>query len=314
MTSTPFACIFPGQGSQKIGMLDSLLETDSEVVANTFEQASNVLGYDLLAVATTEGNSRINMTETTQPLLLSASYVVWQLLQAQNMPQPLYLAGHSLGEWSALVAAEVIAFTDAVALVAKRGAYMQSACKPGDGDMFAIVGLSDEKVIACCEQASSVGYVVPANFNAAGQVVISGEVAATARAVELCKQQGAKMAVSLPVSAPFHTELMRKAAEQLSEDIVQVTFNNAKIAIIHNASVDVASDANHIKQLMVQQICSPVPWVKTIESMEQSGVTHFVECGPGNVLAGLNKRINKKLRSLTTRTQEEISTTILGLI
>ena len=307
MSNTNFAFIFPGQGSQKIGMLEQLKTIDDNLVTTVFNRASAVLGYDLQEVAETDSNSKINQTETTQPLLVATSFVIWQLWQKLVGMQPKYAAGHSLGEWSALVAAKVIEFEDAIALVAKRGRYMQSACKSGEGDMYAIVGLDDDTVIKCCAETTSLGNAVAANFNAPGQVVISGQVAATAKAVELCKAAGAKMAVPLPVSAPFHTQLMQPAAKKLAEDITAVAFKKPEITIIHNASLQSSNDVEQIKQFMIAQICEPVPWVKTIVKIASEGINNFVECGPGNVLTGLNKRINRQLKSFTNRNIDEIN-------
>ena len=207
------------------------------------------------------------------------------------------LAGHSLGEWSALVAAGVVTFTDAVQLVRKRGAYMQSACKPGEGAMYAIVGLDDETVESICEETSIDEFVAPVNYNAPGQLVIAGYAKASELAAQRCKEAGAKMAVALPVSAPFHTPLMKPAATRLATDILQTHFKAPTIPIIHNASLASTTDPATIQNLMIEQITAPVPWVKTIQTLQARGAVQFIECGPGKVLCGLNKRIDRSLKA-----------------
>jgi len=301
MLNHNFAFLFPGQGSQKLGMLQNLIETDGDLINQNFTIASECLGYDLLEIATTDAHQRINLTEFTQPLLLATSYCIWQLFNNQCAHKPSQLAGHSLGEWSALVASGVVTFSDAIKIVSKRGQFMQSACQPGKGTMFAIVGLADTIVEDCCGQAASAGYVEVANYNSPGQVVISGETQAVEAAVALCKDNRAKIAVQLPVSAPFHSALMQQAAEQMQQLLQGITFHSPQIPIIHNANLAVTEDPIQIKQNMVDQICSPVPWVKTIQMLTAKGINHYFECGPGNVLSGLNKRID---RSVTTQTMQ----------
>ena len=291
------AFIFPGQGSQKIGMLADMTE-QFPLIIDYFNQASEVLGYDLWDLVQNGEQAAINMTEVTQPLLLTASIALWHCWQqSDNAAKPAALAGHSLGEWSALVAADVVTFADAVQLVRKRGAYMQSACKPGEGAMYAIVGLEDHMVENICEETSIDEFVAPVNYNAPGQLVIAGYAGASETAAQRCKEAGAKMTVALPVSAPFHTPLMKPAATNLAEDILKTDFHAPKIPIIHNASLSSTANTESIQQLMIDQITAPVPWVKTIQTLQSTGATAFVECGPGKVLCGLNKRIDRNLKA-----------------
>ncbi len=295
MQNSKLAFVFPGQGSQKIGMLAELAEA-YPVVEQTFDEASDVLDYDLWKLVQQGSQEDINLTETTQPLLLSASVAIWRIWQQLQGAAPVAVAGHSLGEWSALVCAGVVDFSAAVNLVRLRGAYMQTAVPAGQGAMAAILGLDDAQIADCCAQASEGEEVAAVNFNAPGQVVIAGVNAAVDRAIAVCKEAGAKRAMALPVSAPFHTMLMKPAAERLASDIAAVTFNAPQIPLVHNVHAQTESDPEVIKTLMIEQIYSPVRWVDCIRALQSQGVELAVECGPGKVLCGLSKRIDKTLQ------------------
>ena len=292
--SRPFAFVFSGQGSQKLGMLSDVAAAHP-VVENTFVEASAVLGYDLWDLCQHGEQEQLNQTEITQPLLLTASVALWRVWEEKQGPLPVWLAGHSLGEWSALVCAGVVSFTDAVSLVRKRGAYMQVAVPKGEGSMAAVLNLEDEKIMAICREASDVGVVEAVNFNSPGQVVIAGQVAAVEKASSLLKAAGAKRVLPLPVSAPFHTSLMKPAAEQLARDIADVAFHAPRIPVIHNVHARSTSDPEQIRQLMIQQVDSPVLWVDCMKALMNAGVELVMECGPGKVLCGLCGRIDKSL-------------------
>ncbi|WP_027331014.1 ACP S-malonyltransferase [Marinimicrobium agarilyticum] len=306
MSESSLAFVFPGQGSQKVGMLADLAAEYSQVT-ETFSEASTVLGYDLWELVQKGPQEQLNLTERTQPLLLAASVAVWRVWQAQNgAPRPAFLAGHSLGEWSALVAAGVVDFADAVSLVQQRGKLMQEAVPAGQGGMAAIIGLDDADIIEACERGAEGEVVVPVNFNSPGQVVIAGASAAVDRAMALCKTAGAKRALALPVSAPFHTALMRPAADGLAPKIESTEFRAPAIPVVHNANADTESDPQAIKRLMIEQIYSPVLWVDCVRTLLGRGVNTVVECGPGKVLSGLNKRIDKSLNTLSIETPDEL--------
>jgi [acyl-carrier-protein] S-malonyltransferase len=305
MISSHLAFVFPGQGSQKIGMLAELA-AEYPVVQQTFLDASEVLGYDLWALVQNGTQEEINLTERTQPLLLTASVAVFRVWQEKSGVMPALMAGHSLGEWSALVCAGVIAFKDAVKLVQQRGKFMQEAVPAGQGAMAAIIGLDDALIIEACKKAGQGEVVSAVNFNSPGQVVIAGAAAAVERAGVLCKEAGAKRALPLPVSAPFHTELMRPAAERLAEQITVTTFSVPLIPIVHNVTADVETNPEKIKALMIEQIYSPVRWVECVNTMIKKGVTKTLECGPGKVLSGLNKRINSEIVAVSVEKPEEL--------
>ncbi|TNE75673.1 MAG: [acyl-carrier-protein] S-malonyltransferase [Gammaproteobacteria bacterium] len=293
------AFVFPGQGSQKIGMLAELSEK-YPVVAETFAEASEVLGYDLWDLVQNGSQEDITLTERTQPLLLTASVAVWRIWRQENGAQPALMAGHSLGEWSALVCAGVVAFQDAVRLVRNRGAYMQDAVAPGEGAMAAIIGLDDDKIKAVCAEACQGEEVAAVNFNSPGQVVIAGNTAAVERAIEGCKAAGAKRAMPLPVSAPFHTNLMQPAADRLASEIMATEFSAPQTLVVHNVHARTEGDPEKIKQLMIEQITAPVLWVDCINTLTASGIDTVVECGAGKVLSGLCKRIERSLNSYAT--------------
>ncbi|TXH96731.1 MAG: ACP S-malonyltransferase [Rheinheimera sp.] len=288
------ALVFPGQGSQTVGMLADLY-SEYAVVRDTFAEASAALGYDLWALVATGPEADLNETHRTQPALLTASVAVWRLWQQQGGATPAYLAGHSLGEYSALVCAGVLTLSDAVKLVEKRGQYMQSAVPAGTGAMSAIIGLDDALIAKACEEAAQGEVVSPVNYNSPGQVVIAGHKAAVERANELCKAAGAKRALPLPVSVPSHCALMRPAAEQLAKDLQTLPFHAPVISVVNNVDVAVATDAAAIQDALIRQLFSPVRWTETIEYLAAQGVTEVIELGAGKVLSGLIKRINKEL-------------------
>ena len=293
------AFVFPGQGSQKIGMLADL-GAANPLVEETFQEASDVLGYDAWKLIQEGEQEEINLTERTQPLLLTSSVAIWRLWQQQGGPQPAAMAGHSLGEWSALVCAGVVDFADAVEIVRSRGAFMQQAVPVGVGAMAAIMGMDDQIVIDACSEAAEGEVVSAVNFNAPGQVVIAGDAAGVARAVEICKKAGAKRAVELPVSAPFHTSLMRPAADNLSELVMEKSFSAPQIPVLHNVHAKTEEDPEKIKSLMLEQIYQPVLWVDCVNALSSRGAEILIECGPGRVLNGLSKRIDRSLTSLAT--------------
>jgi len=313
MTSQHLAFVFPGQGSQKIGMLAELA-SEFSIVEKTFAEASEVLGYDLWLLVQTGAQDEINLTERTQPLLLTASVAVWRAWQEKNGAQPALMAGHSLGEWSALVCAGVVEFKDAVKLVQQRGKFMQEAVPAGQGAMAAIIGLDDALILDACKKAEQGEVVAAVNFNSPGQVVIAGTAAAVERASALCKEAGAKRALPLPVSAPFHTELMRPAAERLAEQITATIFSAPKIPVVHNVTADVESNPEKIKALMIEQIYSPVRWVECVNAMSEKGITSTLECGPGKVLSGLNKRINPELTTTSVEKPEELQAALTSFL
>jgi [acyl-carrier-protein] S-malonyltransferase len=298
MDTQQLALVFPGQGSQKVGMLAELGESFS-IVKNTFAEASDALGYDLWDLVQNGEQTQLNLTETTQPVLLTASVAVWRLWCDQGGLRPSLLAGHSLGEFSALVCAGAIGFADAVRLVRSRGQYMQTAVPVGEGAMAAVLGLDDAQIVQiCAEAAAGTGVVEAVNFNSPGQVVIAGQVAAVDKAIELLKAAGAKRAMPLPVSAPFHTSLMRPAGEKLALALADIAVQQPSIPVVHNVHGKTESDPAAIKALLVEQIYSAVKWVDCVETMAAAGINTTIECGPGKVLSGLNKRINKSLKGL----------------
>ena len=293
------AFVFPGQGSQKIGMLAELASADP-VVEQTFAEASEALGYDAWKLVQEGEQDDINLTERTQPILLASSVAIWRLWQKKGGPVPAQLAGHSLGEWSALVCSGVLEFANAVNIVRARGAFMQEAVPVGVGAMAAILGIADEVILDACASACQNDVVDAVNFNAPGQVVIAGSAAAVDRAIEICKQAGAKRAMTLPVSAPFHTSLMQPAAEQLAELVNGTAFSKPQIPVLHNVHAQAESNPESIKALMLEQIYKPVMWVDCIQALKANGAQIMIECGPGRVLNGLTKRIDRNLTSFST--------------
>lgn len=298
------ALVFPGQGSQSLGMLAELY-AEFSLVRDTFAEASEALGYDLWALVANGPEEALNETFRTQPALLTASVAVWRLWQQQGGQTPAYLAGHSLGEYSALVCAGVLSLKDAVKLVENRGHYMQTAVPAGTGAMQAIIGLDDALIAKACEEAAQGEVVSPVNFNSPGQVVIAGNKAAVERAGELCKTYGAKRALPLPVSVPSHCALMKPAAEKLAADLAALSFHSPVIPVVNNVDVAITNDAAAIKDALVRQLFSPVRWTESIEWLAAQGVTEVIELGAGKVLAGLIKRIDKNL--LTTSVNDVAS-------
>jgi len=294
VNSDQLALVFPGQGSQSVGMLKELGEA-YPVVRETFAEASNALGYDLWALIQEGPEQDLNRTDRTQPAMLAAGVAVWRVWQQRGGPRPAYMAGHSLGEYTALVCAGALDFPEAAALVADRGRFMQEAVPEGQGAMAAVLGLEDEQVRAACAEAAQGGVVEAVNFNAPGQVVIAGEKAAVERAIEALKAAGAKRAVVLPVSVPSHCALMKQASERLAERLRTVTVRAPQIPVLHNVDVQTTQDPEAIRDRLVRQLYSPVRWVETVLALKAKGVTVTVECGPGRVLAGLNRRIDKEM-------------------
>ena len=292
----PFAFVFPGQGSQAIAMLDGF--AGNSVVAETVAEASEVLQFDLAQLMAQGPKAELDLTTNTQPVMLTAAVAVYRAWIAAGGPPPSLVAGHSLGEYSALVACGVIAFKDAVPLVRFRAMAMQEAVPVGQGTMAVVLGLSDDEVRLVCQEAAAVepGSVVEAvNFNAPAQVVIAGHGAAVERACELAKAKGAKRALKLPVSAPFHSSLLKPASDRLRQYMAGLEFATPQIALINNVDVAVESDAPAIKDALVRQAASPVRWVETVQKMAAGGITQVIECGPGKVLMGLTKRIDASL-------------------
>lgn len=292
--SQKLALVFPGQGSQTVGMLADLY-AEYAIVRDTFAESSAALGYDLWQLVANGPEADLNETHRTQPALLTASVAIWRLWQQQGGATPDYLAGHSLGEYSALVCAGVLSLGDAVSLVEKRGQYMQTAVPAGTGAMSAIIGLDDALIAKACDEAAQGEVVSPVNFNSPGQVVIAGNKAAVERANELCKAAGAKRALPLPVSVPSHCALMKPAAAQLASDLASMSFNAPSFAVVNNVDVAIAADEAAVKDALVRQLYSPVRWTETIEWLSAQGVTQVVEIGAGKVLNGLVKRINRDL-------------------
>ena len=285
------AFVFPGQGSQKIGMLSALAEK-FDIVTSTFADASDVLGYDLWDLAQNGTQEDITKTEYTQPLLLTVSVVMWRVWIQEGGTKPAFMLGHSMGEWSALVCAGVVEFKDAVRLVRNRGAYMQEI---GEGSMAAVIGLDSDTVKSICADACQGEEVTAVNFNSPGQAVIAGKSLAVERAIKGCKEAGAKRIFHLPVSAPFHTNLMQPVADRLAVDIMSTKFYNPEIPVVHNVNAQTEDDPERIKQLMIEQICSPILWVDCVKTLTYNGVTSIVECGAGRVLSRLCKRIDSTL-------------------
>ena len=291
---TKFAIAFPGQGSQSVGMLAEMA-AEYPVVKATFDEASQVLGYDLFQLVMDGPAEELNKTWRTQPALLTSSVALWRVWQSINAPMPAMMAGHSLGEYSALVCSGALAFADAVKLVELRGLAMQEAVPEGVGAMAAIIGLDNESIAANCEKAAQGQVVSPVNFNSPGQVVIAGHKEAVERANVLMKESGAKSALPLPVSVPSHCALMKPAAEKLAIALQSIEIKSPTIPVINNVDVTAEIDAARIKDALVRQLFSPVRWTETVESVANAGVEFEVEMGPGKVLSGLVKRIDKRV-------------------
>jgi len=290
------AFIFPGQGSQSVGMLKDLNENFSEVSA-TFQEASDALGYDLWSLVQGGPAEKLNSTDVTQPAMLASGVATWRVWQAKGGAMPALMAGHSLGEYTALVCAGSLDFVDAVKLVSKRGQFMMQAVPVGTGAMAAVLGMDDDAVRQVCLDAAQGEVLEAVNYNSPGQVVVAGNKSAVERVCVLAKEKGAKRALELPVSVPSHCALMKPAADQLAEILSDISFNTPSIPVINNVDVVAAESEADIRDALKRQLFSPVRWVETIEKMAADGADQFNECGPGKVLIGLNKRINKALSS-----------------
>ena len=302
------AFIFPGQGSQAVGMLADF--ADNEIVQNTFKEASDALGYDLWALISEGPAEKLNQTHHTQPALLTSSVALWRLWHEQSEVTPSIVAGHSLGEYSALVCAGVISLADGVQLVEKRGQFMQASVPEGTGAMYAIIGLADDKIIEACEQAAEGQVVSAVNFNSPGQVVIAGNKEAVERAGALCKEAGAKRALPLPVSVPSHCALMKDAADKLAAELEQITFNAPNVPVVNNVDVAIENEAAAIKEALIKQLYSPVRWTETIEYFAANGIEKAVEVGPGKVLQGLVKRISKAVACTSANDDASLTSAI----
>ena len=288
------AFVFPGQGSQSIGMMKDLADNFS-VVKDTFTQASDVLGYDLWQLIQDGPAEKLNSTDVTQPAMLVSGVATWRAWLDKGGSKPVIMAGHSLGEYTALVCSGALAFEDAVKLVEQRGQYMIEAVPAGTGAMAAILGLDDDVVREVCTIASEGEVLEAVNFNSPGQVVVAGHKSAVERVTVIAKEKGAKRALELPVSVPSHCALMKPAADKLAEVLSGISINAPEIPVLNNVDVASVTSAAEIKDALKRQLFSPVRWVETIEKMASDGVDQVFECGPGKVLAGLNKRINKTM-------------------
>ena len=303
--------IFPGQGSQSVGMGKALYDAHPSLKP-VYDEASSVLGYDVAELCFTGPPDRLNLTEFTQPALLVSSVAALKLLEPAGI-SPIAVAGHSLGEYSALVAAGGVSFRDAVGLVQKRGRYMSEAVAPGTGLVAALLGLTSEVVKDVCRMASSVGVVAAANFNSPGQVVIAGEKAAVERAIELAKAQGCKKAIPLSVSVPVHTPLMQQAADRLAKDLAAVRWSDLNAPLVNNAEAKAISRAHEIQASLVRQLPSSVLWEDTVQTMGRMGVTAFVEIGPGTVLTGLIRRILPEAKLLNVNDPKSLEATLKAI-
>ncbi len=293
---TKFAFVFPGQGSQSRGMMNGY--ADFPVVRDTFVEASDILKQDLWQLVTEGSDADLNATINTQPIMLTAGVAVYRAWQSKNGAQPSIMAGHSLGEYTALVAADALSFADALPLVRYRAQCMQQAVPEGVGGIAAILGLDDDAVRAVCAESAQDEVLEAVNFNSPGQVVIAGNRAAVERGMELAKAKGAKRAIMLPMSVPSHCALLKGAAEQLRDYLENVAVQTPAIPVLHNADVAAYNDSDAIKDALVRQLYSPVRWVETVLTFGKRGITHNVECAPGKVLAGLNKRIDTNQQAM----------------
>lgn len=308
--SKKIAFIFPGQGSQTLGML-SEFAGHYPIIQETFAQASQVLKFDLWELCQQGPIIALNQTENTQPALLAASVALWRIWQQQQGVRPLYMAGHSLGEYSALVCAGALDFLTAVRLVAERGRLMQAAVPVGKGAMAAIVGLENNKLLSLCDSLAEGQVLAPANYNSIGQTVVAGDSAAVDRLVANAKQAGAKLAKRIPVSVPSHCALMKPAAEHLAETLQTIHVSAPQIPVVNNVDVEMVDDPIRIKKALVNQLTHPVRWVEIIQWMEQQKIDEFIECGPGKVLAGLNKRITA-IPTLSIQDPEILQNALVG--
>ena len=304
------AFVFPGQGSQSVGMLQSFV--DETVVKETFAEARDALGYDLWALCQNGPEVDLNVTWRTQPALLAASVALYRLWLSRDGAVPAFMAGHSLGEYSALVCSGALAFADGIKLVEARGKFMQEAVPEGQGKMAAILGLDDADIQAACNESAQGEVVAPVNFNSPGQVVIAGNAAAVERAMEACKAKGAKRALPLNVSAPSHCALMKPAAERLAMLLQQITFNVPAVSVVNNVDVAIETDPARIRDALVRQLYCPVRWTESVQALAGNGVTRLIECGSGAVLAGLAKRINKELAAVSVQDKATFDAALAG--
>ncbi|MGB5298789.1 MAG: ACP S-malonyltransferase [Thiogranum sp.] len=306
------AMVFPGQGSQSVGMLAALAEA-CPLVEETFAQASGVLGYDLWERTQKGPADLLNQTSCTQPAMLTAGVATWRCWKNQTDRLPAMMAGHSLGEYTALVCAGAIEFADAVALVEKRGETMQNAVPEGSGAMAAILGLDDDQVISVCAQAAQGEVVSAVNFNSPGQVVIAGNAAAVERAMDLAKQAGARRTLLLPVSVPSHCSLMQPAAQAFANDLAAISIKPPAVRVLHNVDVAMHDQPDAIRQALSAQLFNPVRWVETVHAMHGAGIATILEMGPGKILAGLNKRIEKSMQGIAVQTAEDIEKALAAI-
>jgi len=296
---TSLAFVFPGQGSQSVGMLEDLYQ-NHQLIRDTFTEASETLSFDMKQLIMEGPENRLNRTDNTQPALLTASVALFRLWQQSMEITPDIMAGHSLGEYSALVCSGVMTFNDALLLVQKRGQYMLEAVPEGTGAMAAIIGLDNPLVEQACAEAAKEQVVSAVNYNSPGQLVIAGHKDAVSRAMELCKAAGAKRALPLPVSVPSHCALMKSAAEQLAESLQQIQLSKPDIPVINNVDVASETSAENISNALIRQLYNPVRWTETVQQFQEKGVSNIVECGPGRVLAGLCKRIDRSIATLVS--------------
>ena len=303
------AFVFPGQGSQAVGMLSELADRYA-VVRTTFEEASQILGYDLWQLVQEGPAATLNQTDKTQPAILTASVALWRVWQELEGPRPSVVSGHSLGEYSALVCAGAISFADAVRLVKLRGEFMQEAVPEGVGAMSAILALADDKIEEACQLTAEDDVVSPVNYNCPGQVVIAGNKAAVERAGAKCQEFGAKKVVPLPVSVPSHCALMKPAAERLATELDKIVIEEPRIPVVQNVDGQPQTNVDTIRENLLAQLYSPVRWVSCMQYMIDQGVDTTVECGPGKVLSGLNKKIQRSLKVLAVNDPEALTSTI----
>jgi [acyl-carrier-protein] S-malonyltransferase len=309
---TKFAFVFPGQGSQSRGMMNGY--ADFAAVRDTFTEASDVLKQDLWQLVAEGSDADLNATVNTQPIMLTAGVAVYRAWQSQNGATPTLMAGHSLGEYTALVAAGVLSFADALPLVRFRAQCMQQAVPEGVGGIAAILGLDDDIVRTVCADGAQGEVLEAVNFNSPGQVVIAGNRAAVERGMELAKTKGAKRAIMLAMSVPSHCSLLKGAAEQLRDYLKNVAVHVSAIPVLHNADVASYTDAEAIKDALVRQLYSPVRWVETVQAFGKQGITHNVECAPGKVLVGLNKRIDTNQQAMTINDGEALKAALAALV
>lgn len=289
--------MFPGQGSQSIGMMSDLM-SQSELAIETFNQASDAIGVDLRDIALNGPEEEINKTEITQPIVLTASVAMWRAWIDSSSIRPDFVCGHSLGEYTALIASGVLGFEETVKLVNLRGKLMQGAVPLGEGGMAALLGLDDDKAAEACNEAAQGQVVAPANFNSPGQIVISGATEALERAMVIAKEKGARRAAKLPVSVPCHCDLLQPAGEELANAMSKLTFNEPQIPVMQNVNAQVATNLEELKTNLLAHLYRPVLWSQSVTKLIELGADNFVECGPGKVLAGLNKRINKTVSTV----------------